>query len=306
MDKIALCCVVISALCNATIGVFSKLSGLSPELITISRLFIGALFVLFFLFFSRKTFLLCRWPTMPVLSNGILLSGFMFFYVEAMNYTTMANAIMLVYMAPVAAAILAHFFLKESLTWTSGALICLALLGFAMMMEFKLDFGGQSQEIIGIGYGLLALLCYSGFMILNRAIKPQLPVYTRTFWQLMVGAFLLLPVSISSFPELTVLHIPWLLGVGLIPGFLGIFTAVFALSRLPATTFATLSYFEAVVVLFWGWLLFDETLSGLQIAGCLFIISSGLIKTLISVKTSMPVNNDGVLPLQSETSENAL
>lgn len=41
--------------------------------------------------------------------NGALLAGFIIFYVQAMNLTSMANAIMLVYLAPVAASIFAHF-----------------------------------------------------------------------------------------------------------------------------------------------------------------------------------------------------
>ncbi len=281
MDKIAILSVLASAIFNATIGVFSRLSGLPPEIITFSRLFIGALFVLLLLLKGNRFRLLWQWPTLPVLVNGVLLSGFMFFFVKAMNYTSMANAIMLVYMAPVTASILAHFFLKEHLNPASIGLIFLALFGFTMMMEFRLDLMGNSHDVIGIGYGFLAMLSYSGFMLLNRLIHPHIPVYTRAFWQLTVGAFILLPASLLSFSTVTSGGLPWLLAVGLIPGFLGIFSAVFALSRLPAATFGTLSYFEAVAVLFLGWSLFAESLNFTQITGCLVIIASGILKTMI-------------------------
>ena len=295
MDKIGLLSVVASALCNATIGVFSRLSGLDPELITMSRLFFGAVFVLLFLAFRKRLFLLKQRPTLSILINGTFLAGFMFFYVKAMNYTSMANAIMMVYMAPVVAAVLAHFILKERLMLHSFALILLALLGFLMMMEFQLNFAGNSQETIGIGYGFLALLSYSGFMVFNRAIKSHNAVYTSTFWQLMAGALILLPAALPSFQGLSVDHLPWMLGVGLIPGFLGIFTAIFALSRMPTTTFATLSYFEAVVVLFWGWSIFNEALNTLQLAGCSLIIASGILNMLISSRTAAPLRRDTMI-----------
>lgn len=281
MDKIALLSVFMSAVFNATIGVFSKLSGLPPEMITISRLFFGALFVLILIFFTNKGGVLWQWPTFPVLLNGVFISGFMFFYVEAMNYTTMTNAIMLVYMAPVTASILAHFVLKERLNSLSAFLIAITMLGFAMIIEFRLSISHSSQEAIGIGYGMLALLSYSGFIVLNRIIKPQVPVHTRTFWQLLIGSFVLLPVSISSIANLHFSQLPWLLAIGLIPGFLGIFTAVFALSRLSAAVYGTISYFEPVTVVFLGWTIFGEMLNFMQVIGCLFILAAGILMPLV-------------------------
>ncbi len=66
------------------------------------------------------------------------------------------------------------------------------------------------------------------------------------------------------------------------PGFIAILCAVYALSRLPAATFPALAYFEPIAVVVFGWTLFGETLSALQLAGCLVIIAGGVFTTWLA------------------------
>ena len=226
------------------------------------------------------------WPSWPVLINGVLLAGFIIFYVQAMNYTSMANAIMLVYLAPLAASVVAHFFLGERLTVTALALISLALLGFGMMIEFNIEINRESREFIGICYGLLAMASYAGFILVNRVINPQIHVYTRTFWQLFTGGCVMIPFILFSVHKISASDIPWLLAVGFFPGFLAILFAVAALSRLPVAMFGTIAYIEPVAVVILGWTIFHETLNPMQITGCLLILFSGILKTMTAGKQS--------------------
>ncbi len=154
------------------------------------------------------------------------------------------------------------------------------------MMEFKIDISSGSREFIGICYSLLALVSYTAFILINRIIKAEIHVYTRTFWQLLTGAIAMIPLTLFSIQTIELNHIPWLIGVGLLPGFLGIFFAVAALSRLPAAMFGTIAYMEAVAVVIFGWTLFQESLSLMQISGCLLIIISGILKTSLPAKNS--------------------
>ncbi len=271
----------LSAVLMGTIGVFSKLTGLPAEIITFFRLALGALFMALYLLAIGKVNKVIARPSWPVLFNGALLAGFIIFYVQAMNYTSMANAIMLVYLAPLAASIIAHFFLKERLTLVALALIGTALLGFAMMMEFQINLTQGSREFIGVCYGIAALASYAGFILINRLIKPEVHVYTRTFWQLFAGGCVMLPFIVFSIQEVNLNHVPWLLAVGFFPGFLAIFFAVAALSRLPVAVFGTIAYIEPVAVVLFGWTIFQESLNPLQTAGCLLIIFSGILKTYL-------------------------
>lgn len=286
MDITAVVYAFLSAALMGTIGVFSKLTGLPAEIITFFRLMFGAGFMLFFLAITGKVRLVKVWPSWPVLINGVFLAAFIIFYIQAMNYTSMANAIMLVYLAPLVASVVAHFFLGERLNVTALALICLALFGFAMMMEFKIDLSRESREFIGICCGLLALASHAGFILVNRVISPHIHVYTRTFWQLFTGGCVMVPFILLTIHDVRPSDMPWLLAVGFFPGFLAIFFAVTALSRLPVAVFGTIAYTEPVAVVIFGWTIFQETLNPMQIAGCVLIFCSGILKTVTSRKKS--------------------
>lgn len=280
MESTGIILAVLSALFMGTIGVFSKITGLPSETITFFRLFFGAGFLAVFLIATAQTRVLRRWPSWPVLINGVLLAGFIIFYVQAMNLTSMANAIMLVYLAPVAASILAHFWMGERVDFVGWTLIGTALLGFAAMMEFRLDFTSHGNHASGLGFAVLAMCCYAGFILVNRMIHSQIPVMTRAFYQLLTGAIVMLPFFWTARTPISMTNGLWLLCTGFLPGFLAITFAVYALSRLPAAVFGTLAYFEPLAVVIFGWTLFNERLSLLQIAGCAMIMISGCARML--------------------------
>jgi drug/metabolite transporter (DMT)-like permease len=275
---------ILAGLFMGTMGVFSRKTGLDGDLITFFRLFFGAGFLTILLTLSGKLRLLRVWPTWPVLINGLMLAGFIVFYIQAMYLTTMANAIMVVYLAPLAASVFAHFFMNERLNIPSVALICTALFGFAMMMEFRIDFSSGSNHLQGLGFASLSLVCYAAFILINRTIRGSIHVYTRTFYQLLTGALCMVPLFITDMPEISGNTWLWLAGAGFFPGFLGILLAVVALERLPAATFGTLAYFEPIFVVILGWAIFAESLSVLQLAGCLLIILSGVIKGYLTAQ----------------------
>lgn len=282
MDTTGITLAILSALFMGAIGVFSKITGLPAEAITFFRLFLGAGFLGLFLAATGQTRVLRRWPTWPVLINGALLAGFIIFYVRAMNLTSMANAIMLVYLAPVAASIFAHFRLGERLNAMGWTLIGAALAGFAAMMEFRLDFASGGDHVAGLGFASLAMGCYAGFILVNRVIRAEVPVMARAFYQLLTGAAVMLPFFWTVRTPISTTNALWLAATGLVPGFLAITFAVNALSRLPAATFGTLAYFEPLAVVFFGWSLFGESLSPLQLTGCAMIMGSGCAKALLA------------------------
>lgn len=267
---------VTSAVLMGTIGVFSKLMGIGAESISFLRLFLGACFMLLFLIYRGDKHLLRIRPSFSICINGAFLAGFIIFYVQAMNYTTMANAIMLVYLAPLVSSVYAHFFMNEKLKLSGLLLIILAVAGFAMMLEFKLDLQSDPQRAIGLGLGFIAMICYSCFILVNRTITADIRV--STFYQLLTGGLVMAPFYIYNFKPLSASQCILAIAVGFFPGFLAIYFAVTALRQLPAATFGTLAYFEPLAVVLFGWVIFQESLSPIQITGCAAIIASGCIK----------------------------
>lgn len=274
----------LAAIFMGTIGAISFYAGVSAETITFYRLFIGALLMAVYLLVTGQRSKIIIWPGLKVLVTGVFLAGFVMLYVLSLNYTSMANAVMVLYLAPITASVVAHFFLGERLTAASIGLIAFALLGFAMMMEFNFNLSGRAEAAIGLAFALCAMLCYSAFMLTNRLIDERIHVFSRSGYQMLAGALCMLPLVLREVDTITAVQWGWLLLAGLVPGFLAIVLAVVALRSLPAATFGTLAYLEPITVVALAWVLFDQGLNGLQLSGCLLIILSGISQALLSNK----------------------
>lgn len=277
---------VLSAVFMGTIGAISVYAGAGAETVTFYRLFIGAILVGVLLLVTGQKDKLFIWPGFKVLITGAFLAGFVVFYVLSMNYIPMATSVMLIYLAPVTASIIAHFFMAEKLSAASVGLIGFALLGFAMMMEFRFDLSGREGEALGFFYGLCAMFCYTAFMLTNRLIAERIHVLTRSGYQMLAGSLCMLPLMLHQAETITGAQWGWLVAAGVVPGFLAIVFAVIALRSLPAATFGTLAYLEPITVVVLAWVLFGQSLNTLQLSGCALIMVSGIAQALLSQRQS--------------------
>ncbi|APE31344.1 EamA family transporter [Halomonas aestuarii] len=280
---------IVAAVGMATIGVISRKTGLPAENITFYRLGLGAAFLLAYLALVGRTAGLRALPGRSVVLSGALLAAFILFYVQAMNYTRMANAILMIYLAPVVASVAAHFLWAETLGARQTALIGIALLGFAMMQEFHIELSG-GEDAKGLGFALLAMLAYAGFILCNRRLPRHLDDRTCAFWQLAVGALVILPFALWQPQGLSAAawQWPWLLAAGVLPGFVALLCAVMAIHRLPTALYGTLAYCEPVAVVIFGWTLFGEAMGPLPLAGCGLILASGMVQAWLSAPQTAP------------------
>jgi len=198
-----------SAVCMASSGIIARYSQLSAAELTFCRLAVGACCLGLFLWISGKGQQLKRRPDLTVVINGILLASFMLGFLHAIQSISLANAIMLVYLAPPLTAVVAHFLYGEKLTLLSLLMIGLSVLGFAMLQQFQLDLALTPAQLPGFGFALFSLLTYAGFLLLNRKPQPTQSAYQRSFYQLFIGACCVMPfLTDSSLPPLT--EVTWI------------------------------------------------------------------------------------------------
>ncbi len=271
---------LISAIAMASSGVIARLSGLAAAELTFYRLFVGALCLLGLVLLLGKQAELKQKPDRRIVLNGVLLASFMLCFLKAISFISLANAIMLVYLAPALAAIAAHFLFREKLDPLSGLLIALSFLGFAMLQQFKLDLVLTEAQWPGFVYGVLSLFTYTGFLLANRHSGQSASPLQRAFYQLIIGALCVLPfLSAAPVPQADALL--WVFLAGVFPGFLAIYLAIVALEHLPTRVFGTLAYIEPVAVILAGWWLFQEKLSLLQLGGVALILLAGLMQSVL-------------------------
>jgi drug/metabolite transporter (DMT)-like permease len=280
-----------SAVCMASSGIIARYSQLSAAELTFCRLAVGALCLGLFLLLSGQGRQLKRRPDRTVIINGMLLASFMLGFLQAIQSISLANAIMLVYLAPPLTAVVAHFLYGEKLTLLSLLFIALSVLGFAMLQQFQLDLALTPAQLPGFGFAVFSLLTYAGFLLLNRkplSVQSATSAYQRSFYQLLLGACCVVPfLTNSHLPPVT--ELPWILLAGIFPGFLAIVGAVVALQHLPVRVFGTLAYIEPVTVILAGWWLFQEVLMPVQLAGVLLILGCGVAQAALARPSPTPV-----------------
>lgn len=275
---------LLSALCMASSGIIARYSGLGAAELTFYRLFVGAFCLALLLLARGQLKQLKNKPDWHVLLNGLLLASFMLCFLQAITSISLANAIMLVYLAPPLTSLAAHWLFHEKLNLASSLCIGLAMLGFAMLQQFKLDLALTPSQLPGFVYGLLSLLTYSAFLLFNRKPNPAKSLYQRTFYQLAIGALCVLPFwTDAAWPDAA--DLPWIMLAGIFPGFLAILWALTALQHLPTRVYGTLAYIEPAAVILAGWLLFQESLSLLQMSGVLLILACGIGQTILAKPT---------------------
>lgn len=269
----------LAAAMMGTIGLIARYSAVDPASLTFYRLGLGACILALYLTLTGQLRLLWGKPPALVLLNGVLLASFILCFLSAIQTISLTLAILLVYLAPALSAIIAHFLFAERLTSRTLFLIILAFFGFFMLQEFQP--GSYIEQQQGLGYAVASLVTYTAFILFNKKVPATVPLYHKSFYQLLVGSLCVLPLMMDKAMPDTEQWL-WLLAAGLFPGFLALLFALQAIQHLPTRVFGTLAYLEPVVVIITAWLLFAEPMSVLQWLGALLILASGIAQAWLS------------------------
>ena len=202
--------IVAAILLWSSLGLIVRLAGVEVHIL----IFYSTCFSLIFqsLMFTgrhyRKAFPpLSKLPFIFLLSVCLLLNTFTFLF--AYSKTSIANAVLTHYIAPVIVAFLAVLFLGERITRKIIISIILAstglwiMLGGATVMEcFRNVFSHGihlTPDLIGIISGLVSGVAYAVLVILVRVFTRKFNPYVLVFIQNFFMALILLPF-VSSFP----------------------------------------------------------------------------------------------------------
>ncbi len=147
-------------------GLFIKQVQWNPLAIAGARSAIAALVLLAFV--GRPHF---TWSRVQV-GGALAYTATVITFVAATKLTTAANAILLQYTAPVYAALLGMWFLRERVRWLDWATIAVVLGGMALFFFDKLTAGGWWGNVLSIASGM----CYASLIVLLRAQKDSSPM----------------------------------------------------------------------------------------------------------------------------------
>lgn len=210
-----------------------------------------------------------------VLLAGSLFAGDLFFWHLAILNTTVANATFLAAIAPLAVLVGAWLMLGETITARMVYGMLLSIAGAALLLGSSYRYA--PENLTGDIFGLITACFFAAYFLAVRPVRKRLGTGQVIFQSSVVTAALLLVVALVSgegfIPE-SRSGIMALVALALISHAGGQGLLAFALGHLPAGYSSLVIFLEGVAAAFFGWLLLDEGLGGLQWAGCALIVLS--------------------------------
>jgi probable blue pigment (indigoidine) exporter len=132
-------------------------------------------------------------------------------------------------------------------------------------------------DFLGVAAGLAGAVSMAFGTVLTRKWQPPVSLLTFTAWQLTAGGLLLVPIALLFEPTIPVptaanlFGLVWLSVIGAALAYIFWFRGI---SRIEPALVSLLGFLTPGTAVLLGWLLLDQTLTGLQIVGVLLVIGS--------------------------------
>lgn len=282
---------IISATLMGCVGLFARNINTSGDVIAFTRMVVGAVCIFALMYYQGKILQIKSTKLSPtVIASGACLGLCLAAYVSATQYTTLANAVFLIYTGPVVSTILAAIFLKEKISALTagflsavfvGCLLIIGVIGYTPESGFTMSLSFSKETMLGltsgIGYGL--------YLFFSR-YRTDVSSDSRSFFNFLFGAiaigvcFMLNPPSLA---EMNASSWVWLLAMGFFIGFGALSLLTIAAKHLKAAELACVSYLETIVGAGIGIMMFNESLTTLQAIGGILVIGGGMGEIVISI-----------------------
>lgn len=272
---------VLSMIIFGTMGLIVRYIDLSSSETALLSSSIGCLFLIVVLFMRKRTI---TWKLVKangciLFFSGIALGGNWMFLYQAYDHTTLTNATLGYYFAPVFVMILSPFILKEQLPVKKIICIGIAIIGMLMIVGNGVSASG-TEDLLGIFFGLLAAACYAALMLLNKFIRlmGRLEI---TIIQLGITALLLLPYVFltEGFGVFEVFKssVPFIIILGIVNTGIGFWLFFSGMEKLKGQSIAMLSYVDPFVAILISVVILREHMTIVQIIGGALLLGSTFI-----------------------------
>ena len=274
---------IISMLIFGTIGLFVKNLPFSSAVTAMFRGFIGSGFLILVLSVKKQKLninSIKKNLILLILSGGAIGFNWIFLF-EAYKYTTISNATLCYYMAPVFVILLSPILFKEKLTKPKIISTVCAIAGMVLVSGVLTSEGNVSMK--GILFGLAAAILYASAMILNKFFK-NISSYETTVFQLLTAAVVVLPYVLitSNFSSVSIGlgNIAMLITVGIIHTGIAYYLYFSAIPKMKSQLIAFLSYIDPISAIILSAIFLGEPMSIFETAGAFLILGSTLANSI--------------------------
>jgi drug/metabolite transporter (DMT)-like permease len=277
-ERLGLLALLIGAIAIAFAPIFVRLSELGPSATGFHRLFLALPLLGLWASWEERTraapidgkqgFL----PTLDdwrlIVPVGLFFAGDMALWHWSIRLTSVANATLLVNIAPVFVALGAAMLLGEKITGRFMVALAVAFSGTVLVLGASLDLG--ERNLFGDILGLLTAVLYAAYILAVKRARETMSAGSVMFWSGIVSAAALLPIAVLSGEGLVAQSMfGWAIlgGLAVVSHCGGQGLIAYALAHLPASFSSLTLLLQPVVAAFLAWVLLAEPLGALQAAG---------------------------------------
>lgn len=275
---------ILSMIIFGTIGLVVRYIDLSASERALLSSFLGCLFLLLIFVLKKKKIAwnLVKLNCLFLILSGIALGGNWIFLYQSYDHTTLANATLGYYFAPVFVMILSPIVLREQLSLKKIVCIVVAIIGMVMIVGEGVS-AFNSEDILGLTFGLIAAAFYAALLLLNKFIK-EMDKLEQTIIQLGATALLLTPYVFLTegfgIFELSSSSIPFILILGIVNTGIGFWLFFSGMENLKGQSVAMLSYVDPFVAILISAMILQEQMTLVQILGGILLLGSTFVSEI--------------------------
>lgn len=229
----------------------------------------GVVVVLFSAATSRLT--LPRRRAGSIMLIGIVLAAHWLAFFLALNLTTVAVTLAIVYVGPVLAAALSGPLLHEHLSRYAVLGLVIAVAGMLLVTR-----PGSGATPAGVTAAAVSGVLLAAIMLLGKPLSADLGGLVVATWELVVASIVLAPFTVQAVRE-SAEYWPQFLVLGAL--FTGIAGVVYwtAMRQLPVAVVSVIMYLEPASAVVWAAAFLDERPDPLTWLGVGFVVVAGTI-----------------------------
>jgi len=230
--------------------------------------------------FDKKAFRVSA-RDLPALLVFATITGALFSlaWYNAIDLTSVATAVVLLYTYPSMVTIASVFLLGEKMTAIKAIALPLTFIG-AILIAGAYDLDNMRLNIWGIGLGLFTAVAAAVYYLWAKKFMVKYSSNTVALYMsilmlpaliIIVNPFALMETSLSTDAWL------YILIIGLVPGTIAFVIAMMALGHIQASKASIIAGIEPVAGVILAVIIINEAINGIQIAGIALVIVAVLL-----------------------------
>lgn len=204
---------------------------------------------------------------------GIALAVHWLAFFVALNLTTVAVTLAILYIGPVLAAVLSGPVLHERVSRSAYIGLAVAVVGTLFVIR-----PGSGATVAGVAVAAISGLLLAAIMLLGKPLAADLGGLVVATWELVVASVVLAPFTVQAVRE-SGEYWPQFVVLGAL--FTGLAGVVYwtSMGRLPVAVVSVIMYLEPASAVVWAAVFLGEQPDALTWLGVVLVVAAGTIAT---------------------------